>query len=48
MGHILYHLYPHHLRLLQDFELDDNMTYSSPLHLRNHNGNGSAASRDTL
>lgn len=47
MGHILYPLYPHHLRLQRDFELDDNKVYSSPLRLRNHNGNGNAASRDT-
>ena len=48
MGHILCRLYPRHLRLQQDFEPDDNKVYSSPVRPRNHNGNGSAASRDTL
>ena len=49
MGHIRYSLDPHHLRpVQQDFELDDNKVYSSPLRPRSHNDNGSAASRDTL
>ena len=46
MEHMVYRLCPLHLCHWQDFGLDDNKVYPSPLRLRNHNDNDNAAFRD--